>query len=100
LRAIRPNSAGAFGPALKSKIGYRCLKNRDGQDYYHLATVLDDSCRVALQECAFFKHYTEATKAASSGTVEVVPLEVVAETAARVRPGTGDFMHNLRLQIA
>lgn len=69
-------------PALKGKVGYRCLKARDGADYFHIATVHDDSGRVALQERAVFKHYTEATKQASGGTVEVVPLETVAETAA------------------
>jgi hypothetical protein len=36
-------------PALKGKIGYRCMKGRDGADYYHLATVFDDTARVALQ---------------------------------------------------
>jgi hypothetical protein len=37
---------------------------------------------MALQERAFFKHYTEATRAVSGGTLEVLPLETVAETAA------------------
>ena len=68
-------------PALKGKIGYRCLKARDGEDYFHIATVHDDSGRVALQERAFFKHYTEATKIVSGGTLEVLPLETIAETA-------------------
>jgi molybdopterin/thiamine biosynthesis adenylyltransferase len=39
-------------PALKGKVGYRCLKARDGEDYFHIATVHDDSGRVALQERA------------------------------------------------
>ena len=69
-------------PALKGKIGYRCMKGRDGADYYHLATVLDDSARLALQERAFFKHYTEATRTAAGGSVEVLPLDMIAETAA------------------
>jgi hypothetical protein len=69
-------------PALKGKIGYRCMKGRDGADYYHLATVFDDTARVALQERAFFKHYTEATRTAAGGSVEVLPLEMIAETAA------------------
>jgi len=34
-----------------------------------------------LQERAFFKHYTEATRVVSGGSVEVVPLETIAETA-------------------
>ena len=29
-------------PALKG-ISYRCMKHRDGNDYYHLATVADDA---------------------------------------------------------
>jgi len=57
------------------------MKKRDGADYYHIATVYDDSGRVALQERPFFKHYTEATRSISGGTVEVVPLEMIAETA-------------------
>jgi len=70
-------------PALKGKIAYLCMKGRDGADYYHLATVFDDSARIALQERAFFKHYTEATKTASGGSVEVLPLDMIAETAVR-----------------
>src|SRR5258708_1147621 len=68
-------------PALKGKIGYRCMKGRDGADYYHIATVFDDTARIALQERAFFKHYTEATRVVSGDSVEVVPLEMIAETA-------------------
>ena len=30
-------------PALQGKITYRCMKNRDGSDYYHLATAADDA---------------------------------------------------------
>ena len=29
-------------PELKGKIIYRCLKNRDDDNYYHLATALDE----------------------------------------------------------
>jgi hypothetical protein len=68
-------------PALKGKVGYRCMKGRDSADYYHIATVFDDAGRVALQERPFFKHYTEKTRAISGGTVEVLPLETIAETA-------------------
>ncbi len=67
-------------PAIKGKVGYRCLKARDGQDYFHIATVRDDAGRLALQDRPWFKQYTERTRAISGGTVEVVPLEVVAET--------------------
>jgi len=67
-------------PALKGKIGYRCLKARDGADYFHIATVHDEAGRVALQDRGFFKHYTEATRAIAGGVVEVTPIETVAET--------------------
>ena len=69
-------------PALKGKIGYRCMKGRDGAEYYHLATVFDEGARLALQERAFFKHYTEATRTAAGGSVEVLPLDMIAETTA------------------
>jgi hypothetical protein len=36
--------------------------------------------RIALAR-DFFKHYTEATRLVSGGSVEVVPLEMIAETA-------------------
>ncbi|MGE5150334.1 MAG: hypothetical protein ACM3II_09465 [Rhodospirillaceae bacterium] len=68
-------------PALKGKIGYRCLKARDGADYFHIATVREDSGQKALQERDFFKHYTAETRRISGGTVEVTPLETVAQTA-------------------
>jgi hypothetical protein len=69
-------------PTLKGKIGYRCLKARDGADYFHIATVFDDSGQQALQQKEWFKAYQQATRTASGGTVEVVPLELVAATAA------------------
>ena len=68
-------------PALTGKVGYRCMKARDGADYFHIATVHDDAGRVALQDRPFFKHYTEQTRRISGGTVEVTPLETVAQTA-------------------
>jgi hypothetical protein len=68
-------------PALRGKVGYRCMKAREGADYFHIATVHDDSGRVALQDRPFFKHYTEQTRKISGGTVEVLPLETVAQTA-------------------
>ena len=36
-----------------------------------------------LQQRDFFKHYTEETKRVSGGTVEVLPLTILAETSAR-----------------
>ena len=68
-------------PALKGKIGYRCLKARDGADYYHVATVYDEAGQAALQQKDWFKRYTAATREVSGGTIEVVPLELVAATA-------------------
>jgi hypothetical protein len=72
-------------PALKGKIGYRCLKSRDGLDYFHIATVYEDAGQAALQTRDWFKTYQAATRSAAGGTVEVVPLEMVAETGG----GTG-----------
>jgi hypothetical protein len=70
-------------PALRGKIGYRCMKRRDGADYYHLAWAADDAAIRALQQNEVFKHYTEQTKTVAGGTVEVLPLELIAETAQR-----------------
>jgi len=70
-------------PAVKGKIAYRCMKNRDGTDYYHLAAASDDSASKALSNQAFFKRYQEQTKLAAGGEIEVVPLELIAETVLR-----------------
>ncbi len=70
-------------PALRGKISYRCMKTRDGSDYYHLATAVDEQAIKALQACAFFSRYTEKTKLAAGGSVDVLPLEIIAETALR-----------------
>jgi hypothetical protein len=66
-------------PALKG-ISYCCMKSRDGSEYYHLATAADDQAIKALQGSAFFSRYAEQTKNAAGGAVEVLPLEIVAET--------------------
>jgi hypothetical protein len=68
-------------PDLKGRIGYRCLKARDGMDYYHLATPKDDQVPKILQSRDFFTSYTEKTRLVSNNGVEVIPLEVIAETA-------------------
>lgn len=68
-------------PAIKGKIGYRCLKSRDGIDYFHIATVHEESGQAALQTKDWFKAYQGATRNVSGGTVEVVPLELIAGTA-------------------
>ena len=70
-------------PAVRGKISYRCLKARGGNDYYHLATAADEAAVKALQSQAFFARYTELTKHAGGGAVEVVPLELIAETQHR-----------------
>jgi hypothetical protein len=67
-------------PVLHGRITYRCMKIRDGSDYFHLAAAADDQAIKALQEKDFFKHYTERTRLVSGGSVEVVPLVVIAET--------------------
>jgi hypothetical protein len=70
-------------PALQGKISYRCMKSRDGADYYHLAGAVDEAAVKALQQSAFFSSYTEKIRQAASGAVEVLPLVVVAETARK-----------------
>ena len=67
-------------PELRGKIGYRCMKRPGGADYYHLATPVDDDAVKALQSRDFFKNYTELTRLAAGGDVEVVPLEIIAQT--------------------
>lgn len=69
--------------ALQGKISYCCMKSRDGADYYHLATAADEHAVKALQQHPSFKHYTEKTRVAAGGEVDVLPLEVVAETRWR-----------------
>jgi hypothetical protein len=59
------------------------MKNRDGSDYYHLATAADDAAVKALQQSGFFSGYTEKTRQVAGGTVEVLPLEIVAETKSK-----------------
>jgi stalled ribosome alternative rescue factor ArfA len=70
-------------PALQGKISYRCMKSRDGSDYYHLAGAADDEAVKALQKSPFFSRYTEKTKHAAGRSVDVLPLEIIAETRKR-----------------
>jgi hypothetical protein len=70
-------------PALKGKIAYRCMKSAKSSDYYHLAATSDDQATAHLQKQGFFKHYTEATRRVAGGEVEVLPLEIIAETKHR-----------------
>jgi hypothetical protein len=70
--------------ALNGRITYRCMKAGNGSDeYYHLAATADDEAAKALQTRDFFKSYTAETKRVSGGTVEVLPLAIIAETSAR-----------------
>jgi hypothetical protein len=67
-------------PALQGKVSYRCMKGGDGSGYYHLAAVSDEATSKTLQSRDFFTAYKEKTNTFSGGTVDVVPLEIVAET--------------------
>jgi len=67
-------------PSLAGRISYCCMKSRDGSDYLHLAAAADDQAIKALQQSAFFSQYTEKTRHAAGGAVDVLPLEVIAET--------------------
>jgi quinol monooxygenase YgiN len=69
---------------LNGRIAYRCMKADNGSgEYYHLAAAADDEAAKALQACDFFKRYSEKMRQASAGTLEVLPLTIVAETSAR-----------------
>jgi hypothetical protein len=69
-------------PELSGKISYRAMKT-PSDDYYHLATALDQSTVEALGRADFFDRYTQTTDRVSGGGVEVIPIEVIAETAYR-----------------
>ncbi len=68
-------------PDLRGRISYRCMKEKNGAGYYHLAAAADDDAIKALQSKEFFKRYTEETKSVAGGEVEVVALEMIAGTA-------------------
>jgi hypothetical protein len=68
-------------PALRGKISYRCMKARDGADYYHLVAAAGEDAVKALQSRDFFSRYTGQTDRAADGEVEVLPLELIADTA-------------------
>jgi hypothetical protein len=70
-------------PAVKGRISYRCMKRRDGDDYYHMAATADEAATKALQQTAFFPAYSARTKEVAGDELEVVPLEIVAETVLR-----------------
>ena len=70
-------------PDLAGKISYRCMKRKDGTDYYHLASAADEQAIKTLQSQDFFPAYTAQTKLVAGGEVEVLPLEIIAETRNR-----------------
>lgn len=67
-------------PICAGKVSYRCMRAGDGSGYYHLAAVSDDATSKALQGREFFAAYKEKTNFFSGGAVEIVPLEMVAQT--------------------
>lgn len=67
-------------PAVKGQISYRCMRIGDGDDYMHIAGAANEAATKALQQTGFFPRYTARTKEVSGGTVEVLPLEVIAQT--------------------
>ncbi len=70
-------------PDLAGRITYRCMRRGPGPEYLHMAGVKDDAANKVLQSRDYFKRYTERTKLISGNGVEVSPLEIIAETAAR-----------------
>jgi hypothetical protein len=81
-RAIADFVAAIEGhPALEGKILYRVVNVRGSDQYYHLAAAADDQAIQTLQSQDFFKSYNAETRRVAGGEVEVVPLDIIAETA-------------------
>ncbi|HEY0614766.1 MAG TPA: hypothetical protein VGC96_09005 [Candidatus Elarobacter sp.] len=70
-------------PSLRGKLSYRCMKAGGQPEYYHIATAADEAAVKDLQSRDFFSRYTEQTERCADGEVDVSPLELIAETAAR-----------------
>ena len=68
-------------PELKGRIGYRVLKNRDDNNYFHLASVADEDAQKTLQSRDFFKHYSAMTRQVCGGEVTATPIEMIDATA-------------------
>ncbi|MGC1379475.1 MAG: hypothetical protein WA814_00470 [Candidatus Baltobacteraceae bacterium] len=66
-------------PELRGKISYRAMK-AGSDDYYHLATAFDQATADLLGERGFFDRYTARTGEVSGGKVEVIPLDIIAQT--------------------
>ena len=67
-------------PALNGKISYRVVKRHDEPEYFHIATVHDEAAAKVLQGRGFFTGYSARNREISGGSIEVVPLDFVAET--------------------
>jgi len=66
----------------QGRIAYRCMKVRDSDDYFHFATAVDDGAPGDLGEAAS-SSTTPKRRTPPRRTLEVLPLEVVAETSFR-----------------
>jgi hypothetical protein len=67
-------------PGLRGRISYRAMKGKEDSEYYHLAAAADDQAVKDLTQREFFKRYSEKTEQVSADGVEVLPLEIVAQT--------------------
>jgi len=68
-------------PLLKGKISYRCMKSNE--NYFHLAGAVDEHAVKILQQQDFFSRYTQKAELVAGGAVEVLPLDIIAETEFR-----------------
>jgi hypothetical protein len=67
-------------PGLRDKISYRAMKAKDGDEYFHLAVAADQQAVKDLGGRDYFNRYTQKTDFVSGDGVEVLPLEIIAET--------------------
>ena len=77
-------ASGAFlvGGLVSHRTGASLVaKSAGSNDYYHLARAADDQAPKDLQQRDWFRQYQEKTRMVAGGQVEVLPLEVIAETA-------------------
>jgi hypothetical protein len=56
------------------------MKSHDGNEYFHIAAAVYDQAVKDLGARDHFKHYKDNTDAVSGDTVEVLPLEKIADT--------------------
>jgi hypothetical protein len=55
--------------------------DNDSGSYYHIAAAASKDAVKALQDREFFQRYTKESKRVSGGTLEVLPLAIIAETS-------------------